>query len=113
MVTDKNFPDCLADHEAFLHGRFHSKICNSEKVFKIKQSNRKIFSDRGSQSHKVHNWDQLVSEEYYHECQHWLKDFETMPTSDVPRNSFPKVNGNHALHTFTDASFSALAAVIY
>ena len=55
-----------------------------------------------------HNWDQLLSEEHYHEIQQWMEDFQNMPSIQIPN-----VDGTHELHTFTDASISAVSAVVY
>ncbi|XP_075243854.1 uncharacterized protein LOC142338107 [Convolutriloba macropyga] len=58
-----------------------------------------------------HNWDQLLSEEYYHEIQQWMEDFQNMLSIQIPRCLVPNVDGTHELHTFTDASLSAVSAV--
>ena len=60
-----------------------------------------------------HNWDQLLSEEHYHEILQWMEDFQNMPPIKIPRCLVPNVDGTHELHTFTDASLSAVSAVVY
>ncbi|XP_075254789.1 uncharacterized protein LOC142346166 [Convolutriloba macropyga] len=60
-----------------------------------------------------HNWYQLLSKENYHEIQQWREDFQNMPPIQIPRCLVPNVDGTHELHTFTDASLSAVSAVAY
>ena len=60
-----------------------------------------------------HNWDQLLSEDYYHEIQQWMEDFQNMPAIQIPRCLVPNVDWTHELHTFTDTSLSAVSAVVY
>ena len=60
-----------------------------------------------------HNWDQLLSKEHYNEIQQWMEDFQNMPPIQIPRCLVPNVDGTHELHTFTDASLSAVSAVVY
>ncbi|XP_075264692.1 uncharacterized protein LOC142356781 [Convolutriloba macropyga] len=60
-----------------------------------------------------HNWDQLLSKEHYDEIQQWMEDFLNMPSIKIPRCLVPNVDGTHELHTFTDASLSAVSAVVY
>ncbi|XP_075247147.1 uncharacterized protein LOC142340458 [Convolutriloba macropyga] len=60
-----------------------------------------------------HNWDQLLSKEHYDEIQQWMEDFENMPSIQIPSCLVPNVDGTHELHTFTDASLSAVSAVVY
>ncbi|XP_075246014.1 uncharacterized protein LOC142339679 [Convolutriloba macropyga] len=60
-----------------------------------------------------HNWDQLLSKEHYDEIQQWMEDFQNMPPIQIPRCLVPNVDGTHQLHTFTDASLSAVSAVLY
>ena len=60
-----------------------------------------------------HNWDQLLSKEHYDEIQQWMEDFENMPSIQIPRCLVPNVDGTHEFHTFTDASLSAVSAVVY
>ena len=42
-----------------------------------------------------------------------MEDFENMPSIQIPRCLVPNVDGTHELHTFTDASLSAVSAVVY
>ena len=60
-----------------------------------------------------HKWDQLLSKEHYDEIQQWMEHFQNMPSIQIPRCLVPKVDGTHELHTFTDASLSAVSAVVY
>ena len=60
-----------------------------------------------------HNWDQLLSEEHYHKIHQWMEDFQNMPPIQIPRCLVPNVDRIHELHTFTDASLSAVPAVVY
>ena len=60
-----------------------------------------------------HNWDQLLSEENYHEIQQWMEDFQNMASIQTPRCLVPNVDGTHELHTFTDASLSEVSAMVY
>ena len=60
-----------------------------------------------------HNWDQLLSKEHYDEIQQWMEDFQNMSLIQIPRCLVPNVDGTHELHTFTDASLSAVSAVVY
>ena len=59
------------------------------------------------------NWCQLVSECYQQELQEWMNELESMTLIQIPRCLIPNTNGIHQLHTFTDASMSAIAAIIY
>ncbi|XP_075254761.1 uncharacterized protein LOC142346139 [Convolutriloba macropyga] len=59
------------------------------------------------------NWDQLLSKEHYHEIQQWMEDLQNMPPIPIPRSLVPNDDGTHELHTFTDASLSAVSAVVY
>ena len=59
------------------------------------------------------NWDQPVSECYQEELQEWMDEFDSMTSIEIPRCLIPCTNGTHQLHTFTDASMSAIAAIIY
>ena len=58
------------------------------------------------------NWDQPVSECYQQELQEWMNEFDSM-TSIEPRCLISSTNGTHQLHTFTDTSMSAIAAIVY
>ena len=42
-----------------------------------------------------------------------MEDFKNMPPTQIPRCLVPNVDGTHELHTFTDASHSAVSAVVY
>ena len=59
------------------------------------------------------NWDQPVSECYQQELQEWMDEFDNMTPIEIPRCLIPNTNGTHQLHTFTDASMSAIAAIVY
>ena len=59
------------------------------------------------------NWDQPVSECYQQEIQEWMDEFDNMTPIEIPRCLIPSTNGTHQLHTFTDASMSAIAAIVY
>ena len=59
------------------------------------------------------NWDQPVSECYQQELQEWMDEFDSMTSIEIPRCLIPSTNGIHQLHTFTDASMSAIAAIVY
>ena len=57
-------------------------------------------------------WDQLVSECYQQELQEWMDEFDSMTSIEIPRCLIRSTNGTHQLHTFTDASMSAIAAIV-
>ena len=59
------------------------------------------------------NWDQPVLECYHQELQEWMDEFDSMTSIKNPRCLIPSTNGTHQLHTFTDASKSAIAAIVY
>ena len=59
------------------------------------------------------NWDQPVSECYQQELEEWTDEFDSMTSIEIPRCLIPSTNGTHQLHTFTDASMSAIAAIVY
>ena len=59
------------------------------------------------------NWDQPVSECYQQELQEWMDEFNSMTSIEIPRSLIPSTNGTHQLHTLTDASMSAIAAIVY
>ena len=59
------------------------------------------------------NWDQPVSECYQQELQEWMDEFDNMTSIEIPRCLIPSTNGTHQLHTFTDASMSAIAAIVF
>ena len=59
------------------------------------------------------NWDQPVSECYQQELQEWMDKFDNMTPIEIPRCLIPSTNGTNQLHTFTDASMSAIAAIVY
>ncbi|XP_075264655.1 uncharacterized protein LOC142356739 [Convolutriloba macropyga] len=59
------------------------------------------------------NWDQLVSECFQQELQEWMDELNSMTSIQIPRSMIPNTNGTHQLHTFTDASMSAIAAIVY
>ena len=59
------------------------------------------------------NWDQPVSECYQQELQEWMDEFDSMTSIEIPRCLILGTNGNHQLHTFTHASMSAIAAIVY
>ena len=59
------------------------------------------------------NWDQLVSECYQQELQKWMDEFDSMTSIQFPRCLIPNTIVTHQLHTLTDASMSAIAAIGY
>ena len=59
------------------------------------------------------NWDQPVSECYQKELQEWMDEFDSMTSIEIPRSLIPSTNGTHQFQTFTDASMSAIAAIVY
>ncbi|XP_075243751.1 uncharacterized protein LOC142338003 [Convolutriloba macropyga] len=59
------------------------------------------------------NWVQPVSECYQQELQEWMDEFDSMTSMEIPRCLITSTNGTHQLHTFTDASMSAIAAIVY
>ena len=54
-----------------------------------------------------------MSESYQKELQEWMDEFESMTSTQIPRCVVPSVNGTIQLHTFTDASMSAIAVIVY
>ena len=59
------------------------------------------------------NLNQPVSEWYQQELQEWMDEFDSMTSIEFHRCLIPSTNGNHQLHTFTDSSMSAIAAIVY
>ena len=59
------------------------------------------------------NWDQPVSDCYQQELQEWMDELDSMTSIQIPRCLIPNTNGTHQLHTSTDASMSAIAAIVY
>ena len=59
------------------------------------------------------NWDRSVSECYQQALQEWMDGFDSMTSVEIPRCLIPSTNGTHQLHTFTDASLSAIGAIVY
>ena len=57
---------------------------------------------------KRHNWEQLLLKEHYDEIQQWMENFQNMPSIQIPRCLVHNVDGTHELHTFKDASLSAV-----
>ena len=58
------------------------------------------------------NWDQHVSECYKEELKEWMDQFDSMTSIQIPRCLIPNTNGTHQLHTFTNASMSAIVAIV-
>ena len=58
------------------------------------------------------NWDQPLAEKYQQEQQEWMEEFNGMTSMHIPRCMTPKINQSHQLHKFTDASMSAIAAIV-
>ena len=54
-----------------------------------------------------------MSECYQQELQEWMDEFDSMTSIEIPRCLIPSTNGTHQLYTFTDASMSAIAAIVY
>ena len=59
------------------------------------------------------NWYQPVSECYLQELQEWMDELDSMTPIQIPRCLIPNTNETHQLHTFTDASMSGIAAIVY
>ncbi|XP_075265942.1 uncharacterized protein LOC142358427 [Convolutriloba macropyga] len=59
------------------------------------------------------NWDQPVSECYQQELPEWMDELGSMTSIQIPRCLIPNTNGTHHFHTFSDASMSAIAAIVY
>ena len=58
-------------------------------------------------------WHQPVTECYKQELQEWRDEFDSMTSIQNPRRLIPNTNGTHQLHRFTDASVSAISAIVY
>ena len=59
------------------------------------------------------NGHQPVSECYQQKLQEWMDELDSMTSFQIPRCLIANTNGTHQLHTFTDASMSAIAAIVY
>ena len=54
-----------------------------------------------------------MSECYQQELQEWMDEFDSMTSIEILRSLIPSTNETHQLHTFNDASVSAIAAIVF